>query len=222
MTSPDQIHSRLNQILPVSRETFLRLQTLAEGVRRWQPKTNLIANGTLDELWERHIADSLQCIALKPNASHWVDIGSGGGFPGLVIAACMAETDGSSVHMVESNSKKCAFLRQINRQMGSSAEIHAERIESAAKQIPTPEIVTARALASLPKLLDLASPWLLDGATGLFHKGREFEAEIKECDGLWGFDLVDHSSTISSESVILEISNLRPLHHSKSVRNKTI
>ena len=211
MTSSDQIYSSLNEILPVSRETFLKLEILADGVERWQPKTNLIANGTLDDLWSRHIADSLQSIALKPSAKHWIDIGSGGGFPGLVIAACMAMSEDSTVHLVESNSKKCAFLRQMNRQMGAKAEIHADRIESAAKRISTPEIVTARALAALPKLLDLASPWLLDGAIGLFHKGRDFEAEIKECDGLWEFDLINHPSTISDESVILEISNLRAL-----------
>ena len=211
MTSSDQIYSSLNEILPVSRETFLKLEILADGVERWQPKPNLIANGTLDDLWSRHIADSLQSIALKPSAKHWIDIGSGGGFPGLVIAACMAMSEDSTVHLVESNSKKCAFLRQMNRQMGAKAEIHAERIESAAKRISTPEIVTARALAALPKLLDLASPWLLDGAIGLFHKGRDFEAEIKECDGLWEFDLINHPSTISDESVILEISNLRAL-----------
>ena len=211
MTSSDQIYSSLNEILPVSRETFLKLEILADGVERWQPKPNLIANGTLDDLWSRHIADSLQSIALKSSAKHWIDIGSGGGFPGLVIAACMAMSEDSTVHLVESNSKKCAFLRQMNRQMGAKAEIHAERIESAAKRISTPEIVTARALAALPKLLDLASPWLLDGAIGLFHKGRDFEAEIKECDGLWEFDLINHPSTISDESVILEISNLRAL-----------
>lgn len=199
----------VSEIYPVSRETLERFKLLYNGVLQWQAKTNLISNATKDEIWERHIADSLQCIAIKPEAETWVDIGSGGGFPGLVIAAIMAELPDSDVQLVESNSKKCAFLRQMNRQMRANAQIHNERIESAAKRIKTPEIVTARALAALPKLLELSSPWLQNGAVGLFHKGREFEAELEECNGLWRFDLVKHESRISQDSVILEIRNLQ-------------
>ena len=199
----------VSEIYPVSRETLERFKLLYNGVLQWQAKTNLISNATKDEIWERHIADSLQCIAIKPEAETWVDIGSGGGFPGLVIAAIMAELPDSDVQLVESNNKKCAFLRQMNRQMRANAQIHNERIESAAKRIKTPEIVTARALAALPKLLELSSPWLQNGAVGLFHKGREFEAELEECNGLWRFDLVKHESRISQDSVILEIRNLQ-------------
>ena len=199
----------ISEVYPVSRETFQRFELLNKGVLQWQIKTNLISNATKDTIWERHIADSLQCIALKPDTRTWIDIGSGGGFPGLVIAAVMADFKESDVQLIESNAKKCAFLRQMNRQMGGKAIIHNERIESVAKQIKPPEIVTARALAPLSGLLGLASPWLQNGTIGLFHKGREFEAELEECNGLWEFDLVNHRSKISPDSVILEVTNLQ-------------
>ena len=207
--SGEAILSELSRIYPVSRETFQRFKVLVARIEEWQKKTNLVAPSTLNDIWNRHIADSLQCISIKPDARSWVDIGSGGGFPGLVIAAVMAEYENSSVHLVESTQKKCSFLRQVNRQMSSNAKVHCDRIENVNKIIDQPEIVTARALAALPLLLKLSSPWLLNGATALFHKGREFEAELADCDGLWEFDLVSHRSVISTDSVILEISNLK-------------
>jgi len=204
-----EIQNAISGIYPVSRETFRRLEILVEQVGKWQRKTNLIAPSTLNDIWSRHIADSLQCIALKPDATSWIDIGSGGGFPGLVIAAVMADKPGSRIDLVESNQKKCAFLRQMNRQMKGNARIHCDRIEIINETLETPQIVTARALASLPLLFELSSPWLLKGATALFHKGREYEVELADCDGLWEFDLVNHESAISSDSVILEIANLK-------------
>lgn len=207
--SREIILSELSRIYPVSRETFSRLEIFVNRIEEWQKKTNLIATSTFNDIWDRHIADSLQSVAIKPDAKSWIDIGSGGGFPGLVITAVMAEVDKSEVDLVESNQKKAAFLRQVNRQMGSKAKVHCFRIEEVNKIINTPEIVTARALAAMPLLLELSSPWLLNGATALFHKGREFETELKDCDGLWEFDLIIHESIISSDSVILEISNLK-------------
>ena len=207
----ERTYNELCEIYPVSRETFQHLQFYVKRLEEWQAKTNLVAPSTLDAIWTRHIADSLQCYALKPEALSWVDIGSGGGLPGMVINAMISDKEGASLAMIESNQKKCSFLRQINRQIGGVAEIYAERIESAAKRIPTPEIVTARALASLQKLFEYSSVWLEDGAVGLFHKGRDFERELAECDGLWSFDLVCHSSKLEEGSVILEISNLKKL-----------
>ncbi len=207
--SDEATFSLLSQIYPVSRETFQRFNILVERVEEWQKKTNLVAPSTLNDIWNRHIADSLQCISLKPEARSFVDIGSGGGFPGLVIAAIMAEYENTKVDLIESIQKKCSFLRQVNRQMSANANIHCARIEDVSKTIKTPEIVTARALAALPLLLELSSPWLLDGATALFHKGRDFETELADCNGLWEFDLVSHNSAISSDSVILEINNLQ-------------
>lgn len=205
----EALRSDLSRIYPVSRETFERLKILVARIEEWQKKTNLIAPSTLNDIWNRHIADSLQCLALKPDARHWLDIGSGGGFPGLVITAVMTDYEDTSTHLVESIQKKCSFLRHVNRQMQADATIHCDRIENLSKKIEKPEIVTARALAALPLLLELSAPWLLKGATALFHKGREYETELADCDGLWEFDLVSHSSQVSSDSVILEISNLR-------------
>lgn len=210
--SGEVIFSELSRIYPVSRETFERLKILVARVEEWQKKTNLVAPSTLNDMWSRHIADSLQCIKLKPQARHWVDIGSGGGFPGLVIAAVMADYQGSSIDLIESIQKKCSFLRQVNRQMKAPAKVHCDRIENISSNINQPEIVTARALAALPLLFELASPWLLNGAIALFHKGREFEAELADCDGLWSFDLINHESVISTDSVILEISNLKRIN----------
>ncbi len=207
--SGEIIQSELSRVCPVSRETFERLKILVDRVEEWQKKTNLVAPSTMDDIWSRHIADSLQCVSLKTDTRHWIDIGSGGGFPGLVIAAAMADYDDATIHLVESIQKKCSFLRQVNRHMGANAKIHCARIEDVSETLAKPEIVTARALAALPLLLELSSPWLLQGATALFHKGREFEAELADCNGLWEFDLVSHNSVVSPDSVILEISNLR-------------
>ncbi len=204
------LHDFLNSIYPVSRETFCRLEGLVDRLTKWQRKTNLIASSTIDEIWLRHVADSLQCLALKPEGRQWLDLGSGGGFPGMVIAAVMADHDDSFVTLVESNNKKAAFLRQASRQIGVRAKIITSRIEAAGPVMPKPKIVTARALAELPLLLEYSSFWLEEGATGLFHKGREYRDEVAKCDGLWTFDLLCHESKVAADSVILEITNLMP------------
>ncbi len=201
-------------IYPVSRETVERLETYRRLLEEWQRKTNLVAPNTVAQFWSRHVADSLQVKSLKPEARRFVDLGSGGGFPGMVLAIVNAEIDGAEHHLVESLAKKCAFLRTVARETGIAVQIHNERIESAAERIalrkPPPEIVTARALAPLAKLLGLAAPLLDAGAAGVFHKGREFMREIEECRGLWRFDLVVHESRIEAGSALLEIRNLVP------------
>ena len=203
------MHEELSVIHPVSRETIERLNIYVDRLVEWQKKTNLVAPSTLNDIWERHIADSLQCIAIKPHALSWLDLGSGGGLPGMVIAAALAEREDAHITLVESNRKKTAFLRQVNRQMNSGAKILTGRIEEVGQLGNSPEIVTARALTALPKLLELVYPWLSTGAVGLFHKGREYRRELADCDGLWRFDLICHESRIATDSVILEISNLQ-------------
>lgn len=204
-------HTILDRIYPVSRETKQRLELYVASLRKWQAKTNLIAPSTLDTIWERHIADSLRCVAIRPDARQWLDLGSGGGFPGLVIAAAMQEHKDGRVTMVESNRKKAAFLRQTNREMNACGEVFATRIEAFDGPEVFPQVVTARALAALPLLLKLSQPWLGAGASGLFHKGREYAQELEDCDGLWEFDLVSHESGIEQDSIILEIKNLKPV-----------
>jgi len=205
----DAVKERLADVYPVSRETLERLEVYVSRLTEWQKKTNLVAPSTLDDIWSRHIADSLQCVAIKSDADHWLDLGSGGGLPGMIIAAVKADEPDTTVTLVESNMKKSAFLRQVARQMGVSVTVISERIERVEPFEPAPEIVTARALTALPNLLELAAPWLLNGAIGLFHKGREYDRELADCDGLWRFDLVKHDSSISGDSVILEITNLQ-------------
>jgi len=193
---------------PVSRETFDRLIAFEAQFRKWNQRINLIARSTEAELWDRHILDSAQLVGLKPTALRWLDLGSGGGFPGLVIALIMKER-GGAVDMVESNRKKTGFLQATIGHFSLPAHIVARRIEDSHGLVEQPQVVTARALASLDALLALSEPWLRAGAVGLFHKGRDYRSEVEESAHRWKFDLVEHPSRTDPEGAILEISGLR-------------
>ena len=195
----------------VSRETYARLVEFEEVFLRWNQRINLSAPSTLSDVWNRHILDSAQLVSLDENALHWVDLGSGGGFPGLVLAFLLMERPGAHIELIESNRKKAAFLQAIVGQFGLPCRIHAQRIEQCYTVIRDAEVVTARALAPLPALLGLAAPWLTDGAKGLFHKGRDYRRELEESAQLWRFELIEHESRIDEESIILEIRNLNAL-----------
>lgn len=195
---------------PVSRETFQRLVEYETVFLKWAERINLAAPSTLSEVWRRHILDSAQLAPLAPEARAWLDLGSGGGFPGAVMAILLQDRAGARIDLVESNRKKAAFLQTALGRYRDNVHVHARRIEDVYQAAGRPEIVTARALAPLPMLLKLTSPWLGAGATGLFHKGRDYRAEVKESRDVWNLDLVEHESRIDPESVILEIRNLRP------------
>jgi 16S rRNA (guanine527-N7)-methyltransferase len=176
----------------VSRETLAKLEVYASELSRWQKAVNLVAPGTLGEVWHRHFADSAQLLSLAPpDARRWLDLGSGGGFPGLVLAILLAERGDAQVTLVESDTRKAAFLREVSRQTGAPVDILSMRIE----MLPTHasleavDVVTARALAPLPRLLQLAAPLFGAGTVGLFLKGREAAAEVDEAQaaGLAGF-----------------------------------
>jgi 16S rRNA (guanine527-N7)-methyltransferase len=200
--------SALNGIVDVSRETGERLERFAALVRRWQAADNLVAPQTLPLLWRRHIADSAQLVTMFPEARTWLDLGSGAGFPAIVLAILLSEKNGA-VHLVESNQRKCAFLRQAIRETGAPATVHAGRIEAVLAGWREPiDRVSARALAPLPRLLSLAEPVLSAGAVGAFHKGQDFEREIEEASKSWRFDLILHKSLVEEGGVILEISRL--------------
>jgi len=170
----------------VSRETWSRLDGLVALLRKWQTTTNLVAPSTLAEIWTRHIADSLQLLKIVPDARVWVDLGSGGGFPGLVVACAMADYPGAKVHLVESNQKKSAFLRESARVLNVPAIVHARRIEDfVSASMQSFDVVTARALAPLEKLLGYAGPLLKTGAIGLFPKGQDVEAELTAASKSW-------------------------------------
>jgi 16S rRNA (guanine527-N7)-methyltransferase len=194
---------------PVSRETFERLLAFEQTFLRWGERINLSAPSTLRQTWSRHILDSAQLARLAPSSKRWLDLGSGGGFPGAVIAIVLTEREGSHIDLIESNRKKAAFLQSTLGQLKVPARVYPRRIEDVYGLVQVPEIVTARALAPLPALLGLVSPWLSAGACGLFHKGRDYRSEVKESVQHWTFDLLEHRSIVDPESVVLEIRNLQ-------------
>lgn len=192
----------------VSRETLDRLEAFEAEFRKWAARINLAAPSTLATLWSRHILDSAQLLPLAPKATAWLDLGSGGGFPGAIVAILLMERENGRIELVESNNKKAAFLKSVLGSLGAPAIVHVCRIEDAVRRVGKTQIVTARALAPLPRLLELAEPWLGTGATGLFHKGRDYAPEIAESRDAWRFDLIEHRSRIDPASRILAVSNL--------------
>ncbi len=203
----------LTDIVPVSRETGERLAAYVALLSKWQKAENLIAASTLPLIWRRHVADSAQLVALFPEVRRWLDLGSGGGFPGLVVAILLAEQSGAAVHLVESNRKKCAFLRQAIRATGAPAIVHEGRIESVIASWDQPvERISARALAPLTDLLALAAPLMERGVPAAFHKGQDFVREISEATQSWGFDLVKHNSRVGDGGAILDIGHLSRRH----------
>ena len=186
----------------VSRETAERLDRYVALLTEWQRRINLIAPATLGEVWERHIADSLQLARLLPPFERCADLGSGGGLPGLIIAI---ERPGGHVDLVESNGKKAAFLRAVMRDLGLTGAVHAVRIEAAQSVLSSADVITARALASLPELLTMVEPHLKPTAKCFFAKGETHGEEIDAASALWRFEMVKHDSILKDGSVVLEL-----------------
>ncbi len=200
------------RLTPVSHETAVRLGQFAALLLRWQRAVQLVAASTLPKLWTRHIADSLQLLDLAPAARSWADLGTGGGFPGLIIAIALADRSGALVHLIESDSRKAAFLREAARLTGAPVRVHAERIESAAKRIAGEvEIITARALAPLPRLLDLAAPILVAGARGLLLKGQDVDNELTQAAKSWNIQARILPSRTDPRGKIILIEHISPL-----------
>jgi 16S rRNA (guanine527-N7)-methyltransferase len=190
----------------VSRETWARLDGLVALLLKWQASTNLVAPSTLTEIWTRHVADSLQLPTIVPDARAWVDLGSGGGFPGLVVACAMADHPGATIHLVESNHKKSAFLREAARGLSVPAIVHARRIEDfVSAPVQSFDVVTARALAPLDRLIGYASPLLKTGAVGLFPKGQDVEAELTAASKSWNIDADLVKSITDSQARIVVV-----------------
>lgn len=196
-------------LTPVSRETEERLDRFVAVLQRWQTTTNLVAPSTLPHLWTRHIADSLQLLALAPGARRWLDLGTGGGFPGLVLACALAETAAAGVDLVESNSKKAAFLREAIRESGAAAVVHCTRIEDFVAEIPViPEVVTSRAVAALDVLLGWVYPLVRRGATALLLKGLDIEAELTTAAKCWSIEAALVPSKTDRDGRILVVRKL--------------
>lgn len=196
--------------LNVSRETVERLDGFVALFQKWAKAINLVALSTLAEVWARHVLDSAQIYALHPGAQTWVDLGSGGGFPGIVTGILLAEKGDGWVHLVESNNKKAAFLRTAIRETGARASVHAIRIEEAPAVVPQCDAISARALADLDLLLEFGFPWSERNPDLRFflHKGRDYQREVDKALGRWRFDLVKHASVVEPDSVVLELSHL--------------
>jgi 16S rRNA (guanine527-N7)-methyltransferase len=192
----------------VSRETAARLQIYADLLEKWNPRINLVARGTIADLWTRHFRDSAQLLALAPDsASTWCDLGSGGGFPGMVVAMLAVErAPALSVSLVEADKRKATFLRTVIRECGLSVTVLDERIEKLSPQ--QADVVSARALAGLPSLLGHAHRHMHAGGAALFPKGARRADEVRDALALWQFRCETFPSETDPDAVILRISEL--------------
>lgn len=194
--------------LDVSRETLERLQAYESLLTKWNPAINLVARGTIDDAWRRHFIDSAQILTLAPaNATEWLDVGSGGGFPGMVVAIIAAELrPGLSVTLMESDLRKATFLGEVARQTGVAVTISAGRAEG----LPPAgaDVMSARALAPLKTLLALTERHLKRGGLGLFLKGARHEAEIADALESFRFDLQKIPSQTDPQAVILSVGGI--------------
>lgn len=189
----------------VSRETEQRLDAILDTLDSWRGRVNLVGPREWPVIWSRHIADSLQLVDLVRGARHIVDLGSGAGFPGLVLAAALGPD--VQLTLVESVGKKCAFLRAAADGAGLGVDVRQSRIKSVA---PFPaDAVTARALSALPKLLEYAAPWTENGAFCVFPKGESVEDELTEARKAWSFHVEVTSSRTSSSGRILKLSEIQ-------------
>jgi 16S rRNA (guanine527-N7)-methyltransferase len=211
----------------VSRETLDRLTIYARLLTTWQRTMNLVAPRSLPDLWRRHMADSAQLVELAPAAGHWVDFGSGAGFPGLVVAILGAQRAGGTpspkasaahcnrddlrVTLVESDQRKCAFLAEVVRKTGISGllavEILCQRVESPAirAKLAAADVVSARAVAPLAELLGLSAPLFGPSTIGLFPKGRSAAVELEDTAAQWAFEHLLHRSRTDRDGTIIEI-----------------
>lgn len=189
----------------VSRETSDDLDRFSELLLKWNRKINLVSRSSENDIWKRHIEDSLQVWGLKPEKlDSWADLGSGGGFPGIVIAiVARTEKPELQVNLVEADARKCAFLHTVATNLNLNARIINTRIEDL--QPLNTDVISARALASLPTLLEMAKKHLQPKGICLFPKGETVHKEIEAARKLWSFECISHPSQTSPASAILEI-----------------
>lgn len=193
-------------------EQIGKLETYAALLGKWQKAVNLVARDSLADIWQRHFADSAQLLPVIPPVSSCLDFGTGAGFPGMVIAI-LSDDAGVRVHLIESNARKCAFLREVARQTGTSVEIHNARVEEIAGKgtVNGVDVVMARGVASLARLLDLSEPFFRSDTIGLFLKGRRVDEEVAQARKAWTFELHAHPSVTEPEGTVLEIRALERL-----------
>ncbi|TAH38000.1 MAG: 16S rRNA (guanine(527)-N(7))-methyltransferase RsmG [Alphaproteobacteria bacterium] len=194
----------MTKIQIVPRGTICNFITYYELLKKWNPKINLVAKSTLDDFWNRHLLDSLQLCKYVENASDkiLIDLGSGAGFPGMVLAM-MGFLE---VHLIESDQRKCAFLNEVVRETKTKAEVHSQRIEN---NLSKGNIVTARALSPLNELLAMSEDKLLPGGECLFLKGEQWQQEIEQAKKDFSFDCTAHESVTDKNSRVLQIKNIK-------------
>ena len=188
----------------VSRETLDMLKRYAGLLRQWNSKINLVSPRTLDSLWSRHFLDSAQLLACAPSAGHWVDLGSGGGFPGAVVAILSGSNQRTT--LIESDQRKATFLRAVARKTVPFTVI-SDRIEEAVPQ--NADVVSARALAPLPVLLDYVSRHLSPSGIAVLPKGRKADDELREALEHWRFDCETYPSKTDPDAVILTLGEIK-------------
>lgn len=187
------------------------LESFAALLEKWQPAQNLVSRETLADVWTRHIRDSLQLLPLLGHASHIFDVGSGGGFPALPLAIALNE-GGTRFTLVESNKRKCAFLRTVVRELGLNVRVETGRVETLdPDDFPSVDVITSRATAALPLFFELISPFVRPETRLLLHKGREYGEELAQADAKWHMDVVVSTSLTDAAGVVLDIKNLT--HH---------
>ena len=214
--STDTIHSAddFAAAFAVSRETVARLVTYQALLGKWQKSINLVGPATLQQFWQRHVADSAQVLAHAPQTARvWLDMGSGAGFPGLVLAILLAETNPQArVHMVESDRKKANFLRTVLRDTALDGYVHHARLEAVSAtrpdDLPPVDVITARALAPLSDLAAYMAPFFNSSTIALLHKGRDWQEELTQARKSWTMLVETHISRTDEAARIVEISQL--------------
>lgn len=211
LLAPNLGPNEFQEAFGVSRETTDRLSLYARLLERWQKAINLVSASTLPQIWHRHFADSAQLAGLAPHARTWIDLGSGAGFPGLVVAILLADTNRCEVTLVESDTRKCAFLREVARQTAITVDIVNARIESLSTQarIAAVDVISARALAPMSALLALASPLFSRDTVALFPKGREVGPELEAARRDWSFESACIPSLTDKNGFILQVRALK-------------
>ena len=201
--------ARIEELTDVSRETIARLEAYADLLDRWNPKINLVSKSTLKEKWVRHFLDSAQIWPHIPaDARILTDIGSGAGFAGLVLAVIAAEkSPDMKVYLVESDARKCAFMRNVARELGIAPEIHTSRIEQV--EIQRADVLTARALASLDQLLQFSAHILCENGLCLFLKGQGCDSEVIDARESWDFEAELIKSETHDHGVIAKLTGIK-------------
>lgn len=192
--------------LNVSRETLALIEAYIELLDDWRQRINLVGPNEMAHVWSRHVLDSAQLVPMVGSDARVVDLGSGAGFPGLILG-CHAKTTGGSVTVIESVGKKCAFLSDVATKLQLPVRIINGRVE--ASRAGSVDFVTARAFAPLPKLIEYAAPWISLGATGLFFKGERWREELTQAQEYWTLAYEAIPSRTSQTGVILKVTEAK-------------